>query len=102
MIDFTKFYLAAHGRQPFGWQQKLAERVAAEGWPESGVIPLPTASGKTSIIDIAVFALAVQAGRAARQRTAPLRTFFVVDRRLVVDDVTRHARELQRKLIEPD
>jgi CRISPR-associated endonuclease/helicase Cas3 len=76
----------------------LAQRITEEGWPHDWVINVPTASGKTSLLDIAVFALAGQAGRNAGERTAPLRTFFVVDRRLVVDDVSRHAEKLRHAL----
>lgn len=98
MIDFGDFYFAVHERKLFPWQERLARKIATEGWPEDEVIKLPTASGKTSLVDIAVFALAAQADRPIGERSAPLRTFFVVDRRLVVDDVTLHARRLQRKL----
>ena len=88
--DFAKFYKAVHGpdREPFPWQERLAARVLAGEWPDT--IAVPTGCGKTSVVDIAVFALAAQAGLPAQGRTARLRIFFVVDRRLVVDDVSRH------------
>ena len=54
------------------------------------------------MIDIAVFALAMQCNRPALERTAPLRTFFVIDRRLVVDDVTRHALEVLKAIEQGD
>jgi CRISPR-associated endonuclease/helicase Cas3 len=91
-IEFAQFYEAVHGRPPFPWQERLAARALAGDWPET--IAVPTGCGKTSVIDMAVFALAAQAGMPAGQRTARLRTFFVVDRRLVVDDVSRHAEDL--------
>ena len=97
--DFAEFYSAVHTppnskpRHPFPWQIELAERIlTGRGWPEQ--IAVPTASGKTSVIDVAVFALAAQAEHDLTARTAPMRLFFVVDRRLVVDDVTRHAQKL--------
>jgi CRISPR-associated endonuclease/helicase Cas3 len=90
--DFAKFYHAVHGHDPFPWQERLAREVLSTGWPNS--LSIPTACGKTSTIDIAVFSLAAQAELPAPQRTAPLRIFFVIDRRLVVDDVTRHAQKL--------
>ena len=92
--DFAKFYTAVHGRdrEPFPWQERLAGQVLGGEWPST--IAVPTGCGKTSVIDIAVFALAAQAGLPARERTAPLRIFFVVDRRLVVDDVSRHVEEV--------
>jgi CRISPR-associated endonuclease/helicase Cas3 len=99
--DFADFYRAVHGAdyQPFPWQVRLARRVAAKGWP--AVLALPTAAGKTSAIDIAVFALALQAGKPLRDRTAPLRIFFVIDRRLVVDQAASHARRLEHALESP-
>lgn len=92
--DFSEFYAAVHnGRLPFPWQKRLADRLlSGGGWP--GSIAIPTACGKTSVIDIAVFSLASQAELPVNERTAPLRIFFVVDRRLVVDDVSRHACKL--------
>ncbi|HJT79147.1 MAG TPA: type I-U CRISPR-associated helicase/endonuclease Cas3, partial [Gemmataceae bacterium] len=90
--QFIAFFQAVHdGREPFPWQRRLAVRVCdpARGWPR--VIALPTAAGKTACIDIAVFALAYRA-RIGRPRTAPRRIFFVVDRRIVVDQAYEHAR----------
>lgn len=94
---FPEFFEAAHGFAPFPWQARLATRVAEAGpdaraWPD--VLALPTASGKTSCLDIAVFALACQAVRSAGERTAPRRIFFVVDRRIIVDEAYEHARRL--------
>jgi CRISPR-associated endonuclease/helicase Cas3 len=80
---FSDFYAALYGHEPFPWQRMLAQRVIEEGWPEC--LDLPTASGKTACLDIAVFALACQADRPLAKRTAARRIFFVVDRRLVVD-----------------
>ncbi len=98
--DFAEFYAAAHpGKLPFPWQERLVEQLLrGEGWPSA--ITVPTSSGKTSVLDAAVFSLAAQAGVSALDRTAPLRMFFVVDRRLVVDDVTRHAQEIKKAVCE--
>ncbi len=97
--QFPAFYQAVHGYPPFPWQVRLARRVAEEGWP--GVLALPTAAGKTSAIDIAVFALALQANRPLSARTAPLRIFLVIDRRLVVDQGFLHADKLRFALENP-
>lgn len=90
--DFIRFYKAVHDdRTPFPWQIRLVDRLlSGGGWPN---IAVPTACGKTSVLDAAVFVLAAQSDRPAKERT-PLRIIFVVDRRLVVDDVTRHALQL--------
>ena len=103
--DFVAFFKAVHdGREPFPWQRRLAERVCGGGrtpgeWPRC--IALPTASGKTACIDIAVFALACQATLSPELRSAPRRIFFVVDRRVVVDQALDHAKALSDALRSP-
>jgi CRISPR-associated endonuclease/helicase Cas3 len=91
--QFAEFYQAAHGHEPFPWQKRLAWRVCGGDWPRA--IALPTAAGKTGCIDIAVFALA------CRSNNAPRRVFFVVDRRIVVDQAFEHAKGLAKKLATP-
>lgn len=87
--QFTDFFHAVHGSKPFKWQQRLAAEVIEEGFHD--VIRVPTGCGKTSVLDVAVFDLALQADREPKQQTAARRICFVVDRRLVVDEVTEHA-----------
>ncbi|HLI83698.1 MAG TPA: type I-U CRISPR-associated helicase/endonuclease Cas3 [Bryobacteraceae bacterium] len=83
--QFANFFRAVHGYPPFEWQSRLAREVFRQGWPD--VIRVPTACGKTSVIDIALFELALQAELQPSQRTAARRICFVIDRRLVVDEV---------------
>lgn len=92
--DFGDFYEEVHGYRPFDWQDRLARIVCERGWPR--YLDMPTASGKTSVIDIAVFHLALEGRR--RGRKAPLRIAFVVDRRLVVDGAFEHAQALACKI----
>lgn len=100
VADFGPFFRAVHGDDPFAWQADLAERVIeGEGWPEG--IDIPTGLGKTAVIDIAVFALAAQAGREPGARTAPTRTFMVVDRRVIVDQSHGRAGKIARALVDP-
>ncbi len=97
--DFARYFEAVHGRRPFQWQVRLTERVCQGDWPDC--IKLPTASGKTAAIDIAVFALAYQAAEANRPAgalTAARRIFFVVDRRIIVNEAFRRARRAARLL----
>ncbi|NYZ13544.1 type I-U CRISPR-associated helicase/endonuclease Cas3 [Azospirillum sp. RWY-5-1] len=94
--DFPAFFRAVHGQDPFPWQAALARRVAGTGWP--ALLDLPTGSGKTAVIDIAVFTLALEIDRPAAERRAPLRLFFAIDRRIVVDDVARRADHLRDRL----
>ncbi|MGC2656360.1 MAG: hypothetical protein WA324_00175, partial [Bryobacteraceae bacterium] len=86
--DFSAFYRSVHGYPPFPWQERLLDEVVNTGWPEG--IDLPTSSGKTSAIDVAVFHLALDAGKSAAERKARLRIFFVIDRRVVVDEAAEH------------
>lgn len=94
--SFEEFYSELHGRQPFPWQRRLAELVVSHGWPRQ--IAVPTGLGKTSSIDIAVWALAAQADRHPADRTAATRVWYVVNRRLLVDAASDHAAELAKEL----
>jgi CRISPR-associated endonuclease/helicase Cas3 len=87
--QFADFFRAVHGHAPFDWQRRFAEEVLSEGFHD--VVHVPTACGKTSILDITVFHLAMDADRNPADRIAARRLCFVIDRRLVVDEVTDHA-----------
>jgi CRISPR-associated endonuclease/helicase Cas3 len=96
--DFKTFFKALWGNDadPFPWQEELLRRLATTEsgsgcWPD--VLDLPTGSGKTAALDIAVFHLALEAENRDRRR-APLRIAFVVDRRLIVDDAHRRAQRI--------
>ncbi|RIL06271.1 MAG: CRISPR-associated endonuclease Cas3'' [Proteobacteria bacterium] len=97
--DFDAFHLAVHGTPPFPWQKRLIEQVdARRAWPR--VLDLPTGVGKTTCIDIALFALALDAARAPEDRWCARRIAMVVDRRVVVDQAAERGRLLLRKLTE--
>lgn len=89
---FASFYDAVSGQDPFPWQLRLAEQVIETGWPSE--IGVPTGLGKTSCIDICVWALAMQADMQPEDRMAPTRTWYVVNRRLLVDNAWSHGRAL--------
>lgn len=97
--DFDRFHAAVHGgHQPFAWQRRLLRQIVADkAWPR--VLDLPTGSGKTTCIDIAVFALALDAGSGEDQRWCPRRIAMIVDRRIVVDQVAERGRRLLGSLM---
>ncbi len=97
--DFARFFEELWDKPPFAWQKDLAKCVMGQdSWPEA--IALPAASGKTACLDIAVFALAAQAERLAVNEaiTAPRRIFFVVDRRVIVDQAYERACRMRSSL----
>ena len=95
---FDSFFRALWGVEPFAWQAELAARVLNKSRPWPEVVSLPTGAGKTACIDIAVFALAVQGSVTGVAVTAPRRIFFVVDRRIIVDEAHARAGRIAKKL----
>ncbi len=94
VADFEAFHQAVHdGRKPFDWQNRLLRQIVSErAWPR--VLNLPTGSGKTTCIDIALFALALDASTPSKERWCPRRIAMVVDRRVVVDQAAERGRKL--------
>ncbi len=90
--DFDEFFALTHGDDvPFGWQTRLAKRLCTTGrWPER--IDAPTGAGKSSVVDIHLFANALHAvGAGAR---VPRRLSVVVNRRGLVDQHAVRAQKL--------
>ncbi|MGH4001072.1 MAG: type I-G CRISPR-associated helicase/endonuclease Cas3g [Pseudonocardiaceae bacterium] len=95
--DFPEYFRELHrtddsGRppDPFPWQRRLVNRVAATGgWPS--LLDLPTGSGKTAALDAAVFLLALRDDQ-------PRRVVFVVDRRIVVHQAAQRAEHIAERL----
>lgn len=93
--DFDRFFRSINGHAPFPWQSRLARQVLETGkWPD--VLDIPTGCGKTSVLDIALFALA------SHPEIHPRRIILVVDRRIVVSQGVQHARKLRNVLREPN
>lgn len=93
---FADFFAAVNGgKRPFPWQARLVRQLfdTKGKWPE--LLDLPTASGKTSTVDIALYTLA--AGL-----EVPRRIVFVVDRRVIVQQAAQHARAIGKKLVSSD
>lgn len=89
--DFAAYFREVHGHPPFPWQERLTRQVLESGqWPD--VIDLPTGTGKTAVLDTAVFSLA------ARPDVFPRRVVFVIDRRIIVDQVYERAGLMQKRI----
>lgn len=95
---FTEFFHALWNYDPFPWQTELAKQVEAGQWPD--YLAVPTGSGKTACIDIAIYALAVQAALPPEKRTIGRRIFFIVNRRVIVDEAFTRAKIIAEKLLE--
>lgn len=90
---FAAFHRAVHKQGAFEWQERLLQEIDTKRcWPR--VLDLPTGAGKTTCIDIALFALALDAQRPHADRWCPRRIAMVVDRRVVVDQVAERGRKL--------
>jgi CRISPR-associated endonuclease/helicase Cas3 len=98
-LSFADFFHAIHEMPPLPWQSDLAARLTeSHQWP--ALIDLPTASGKTACIDIAVFHLAWCAQKGEPWHAAR-RIVFVVDRRIIVDAAHDRARKIADALEHP-
>lgn len=98
--DFSAFFCELWGaaRDPFPWQREFARRLCIGQMPD--YVAVPTGSGKTACLDAAVFALAVQACMPMAERTQGRRIFFIVNRRVIVDEAYDRAGEICQKLRE--
>lgn len=103
--DFASYFAALWSKpdaaavEPFAWQSALVEAAQRERrWPD--LIDLPTGTGKTSAIDIAVFLLALGAEEDADKQWHPRRIAVVVDRRVIVDQAADRASVIATKLAE--
>ncbi len=83
---FAEVFEAIHATPPFPWQARLADEVVRNGWPE--LLDLPTGTGKTAALDVALYCLA------RAPDALPRRTVLVVDRRIVVDQGSLRSRKL--------
>jgi CRISPR-associated endonuclease/helicase Cas3 len=97
--QFANFFQEIHGRPPFPWQAELARRASNGEWPD--FLAVPTGCGKTAAIDAAIFALALQATLPPKDRTAARRIFYVVNRRIIVDEAFKRAQRIAEALARP-
>lgn len=87
--EFGEFFAALNGGYaPFSWQEEVLDHICEHGvWPER--INAPTGSGKSSVVDIHLFANALAAVGAAPR--VPRRLCVTVGRRALVDSQATRA-----------
>ena len=90
--EFGDFFASLNGGYaPFSWQEEVLDHICEHGvWPER--INAPTGSGKSSVVDIHLFANALAAVGAAPR--VPRRLCVTVGRRALVDSQADRAREI--------
>lgn len=88
-MSFESFFRAVHGLDPFPWQMEAARRLVAG--EALSAVSVPTACGKTALIDAAVYAAAHGSVR---------RIAFIIDRRVVVDEAFQRAERIEQALRE--
>jgi CRISPR-associated endonuclease/helicase Cas3 len=94
---FIDNFLHLKEQQPYPWQRKLFLRFSApstEPWPE--VVDLPTGAGKTSVLYVWLLALAWSIQ--TKTYTVPRRLAWIVNRRVVVDQVTSEVETLFKQI----
>lgn len=90
--EFNDFFAVLNGGYaPFSWQEEVLDHICGHGvWPER--INAPTGSGKSSVVDIHLFANALAAVGATPR--VPRRLCVTVGRRALVDSQADRARKI--------
>ena len=89
--DFPAFFQDIHGYAPYPWQRRLTTQVLAKRRMATRD-RFADGAGKTAVLDAAIFAMAVQ------PEVSPRRIVFVVDRRIVVDQVYERAERIRERI----
>ena len=94
--DFVAFFAEFNdGHSPFDWQCRLLNHLVETGsWPS--LISAPTGSGKSSVVEVHVFACALFAS--GQIRRVPRRLALVVNRRALVDSQAQRSELIQQAL----
>jgi CRISPR-associated endonuclease/helicase Cas3 len=93
---FLRNYSAVRNQPPMRWMVRLFENVIADRYPRS--VDLPTGAGKTEVVVIWLLALAWFGLNGRKSTPVPRRLVWVVNRRVLVQQVFRIAETLRQKL----
>lgn len=95
---FKQFFKDIHGYEPYSWTQEVACHTITKGkLPE--YLNAPTGMGKTSLIDVAVYALAHSLYHDAPRHRSKI--IYAVERQTVVNGTTEHVANLADKINNP-
>lgn len=101
--SYAAFIEAHSGYSPYVWQEELADLLY--GGEPPARIDVDAGMGKSSVVDAWLWAFAKQRReildgiRKPGDRTVPMRLHFVVDRRVIVDEVHDRAVRIRRALV---
>lgn len=87
---FGEYFERLKRTAPYPWQRKLFEQIVLGNWPD--VVDMPTGAGKTAVLWI--WWLALVWSKQEKTNGIPIRLAWVVNRRVVVDQVTEECRLL--------
>lgn len=93
---FRRSYFALREQPPMWWMERLFLQIT--GGQCRKLVDLPTGAGKTDVAVIWVLALAWYGLDTGKRSPVPRRLVWVVNRRVLVQQVFRLARRLQEKL----
>lgn len=86
--------LRPHG--PMQWMVRMFDNITAGRYPR--LVDLPTGAGKTELVLIWLLALAWYGKDSVHRRPIPRRLVWIVNRRVLVQQVFKLAKELREKL----
>ena len=96
MLLFDEFFQTVTGHKPFRWQSDVANSLCNNVWHDA--IGIPPATGKTSILEIWYYSLYHNILTKPKARHIPLRLWYIVDRKVIVDGANESAVNLIEKL----
>ena len=94
---FEDSYVSLREQKPMRWMGRMFREVIAGGYPR--LVDLPTGAGKTELIVIWLIALAYYGATGNEKRPVPRRLVWIVNRRVLVQQVFDVAEKLLEKVI---
>lgn len=95
-MSFPEFFEIVTGNKPFQWQTQVADHICNNDWYDA--LGTPPATGKTSFVEIWYYSLYHNICTNPNKRHIPLRLWYVVDRKIIVDGAKEAADNLLTKL----